>query len=129
MIYAAPITSIYAALLGFMFTAITLRIVLVRNTQNITLGDGGNKPFEKLIRGHGNFTETVPLALILMLLLEQQGATNITMHTLGVALLAGRIFHYLQLSGTLEPPLFRVIGMVLTLSTIIGASTRLLFGY
>ncbi len=127
--YAAPITSIYAALLGIMFTAITLRIALIRNVRSLSMGHGGDLDFEKLIRGQANFTETVPIALILIFLLEHQGTAAVTLHTLGIALLLGRISHYLQLTGTLQHTIFRVIGMVLTLSAILIASTRLLFGY
>ncbi len=123
-----PVTSVYAALLGFIFVVITLRVAQTRNARKLSLGDGGDPEFSKLIRGHGNFTETVPIALILIMLLELQGTATITLHTLGVALLAGRISHYLQLTGSIDNLMFRVIGMILTLGTIIIASTRLLFG-
>lgn len=122
------ITSIYAALLGFMFTAITLRVAQQRYSKRVSLGDGGDKQFSKLIRGHGNFTETVPLALILILLVELQGASATLLHVLGAALVIGRVMHYLQLTGTIKPLLFRTVGMVLTITVIVAASVRLLFG-
>jgi len=123
-----PITSTYAALLGFIFVVITLRIAQQRYAKRVSLGDGGDKQFSKLIRGHGNFTETVPLALILILLLELQGASATLLHVLGAALVIGRVMHYLQLTGTIKPLLFRTVGMVLTITVIIAASVRLLFG-
>lgn len=124
----APITSLYAAVLGLMFVAITLRIAVTRNSRGISLGDGGDHDFNKIIRGHGNFIETTPIALILILLLELQGAASMTLHTLGIALVAGRVSHYLQLTGVVKPLLYRVVGMVLTLSTIIISAFRLLIG-
>lgn len=126
--HSVQITSTYAALLGLMFVAITLRVALFRNANRLSLGDGGDKNFAKLIRGHGNFTETVPLALILIALLELQGATPITLHTLGAALLIGRVLHYLQLTGIIKPLIFRSSGMILTLGTIASAAVRLIIG-
>ncbi len=123
-----PITSIYAALLGLIFVAITLRIALTRNARKLSLGDGGDREFNKLIRGQANFTESTPIALILILLLELQGTSAITLHTLGIALLAGRLSHYLQLTGSIEPLIFRSAGMILTLGTIMIAASRLLTG-
>lgn len=122
------ITAIYAALLGFMFVAITLRVAMIRNARQLSLGDGGDKHLAKLIRGHGNFAETTPIALILLVLLELQGTSAMTLHTLGLALLAGRVSHYLQMTGTLKPIAFRAGGMILTLGTIVAAAARLIAG-
>lgn len=127
--HAAPVTAFYAAILGLVFIAITLRIALGRYSRKLSLGDGGDKDFNKLIRGHGNFAETVPITLILLLLLELQNTSPMVLHTLAIALLAGRALHYLQLTGLLQPLLFRSIGMILTLSTILIASILLLSGF
>ncbi len=123
-----PVTSIYAALLGFIFFAITMRVAQYRRKNRLSLGDGGDKAFATIVRGHGNFIETVPIALILILLLELQSASTIVLHLLGIALVCGRVFHYLQLTGTVKPLIFRVIGMVLTLSTVLVAALLLLTG-
>jgi len=122
------VTSIYAAILGFMFTAITLRVALLRMSKQQSAGDGGDKQFAKLIRGHGNFAETVPIALILIVLLELQGSSNLTLHVLGTALVIGRVSHYIQLTGLVKPLIIRMVGMILTLGTIVSASVRLLIG-
>ncbi len=124
--HTVPVTSLYTAILGFMFIAITLRVALTRHATRISLGDGGNHEFNKLIRGQANFTETTPIALILLLLLELQGTSSMTLHTIGIALTAGRIAHYLQLTGTIKPLIFRVGGMILTLGAISTAAVRLL---
>ncbi len=124
--HTVPVTSLYAAMLGFIFVAITLRIALTRHATRISLGDGGDREFNKLIRGQANFTETTPIALILILLLELQGTSSMTLHALGVALIAGRVVHYLQLTGTIKPLIFRVAGMILTLGAISIAALHLL---
>jgi len=122
------VTTIYAAVLGLMLAAITLRVALLRMSKQLSAGDGGDKQFATLIRGHGNFTETVPIALILIALLELQGTSHFTLHVLGAALVIGRVVHYLQLTGVLKPLVFRIAGMILTLGTIVSASVRLLIG-
>jgi len=116
----------YAGLLGIMFIVITLRVVVHRTKKKISLGDGKDRELGKLIRGHGNFTETVPLALVLILMLELQGANATTLHILGIALLVGRVLHYLRLTSLLKNMWFRVAGMAMTLFVILYASIRLL---
>jgi len=126
--HSINITSAYAALLGIMFLIITMRIVFSRNKNKVSLGDGNNRDLGKLIRGHGNFAETVPLALVLMLMLELQGSSAILLHSLGIALIAGRILHYLRVTSVVKNMNFRVVGMGLTLMVITVASIRLLIG-
>ena len=104
------------------------RKVLVRQSTKKWFLDGGDRQFAKLIRGHGNFAETVPIALVLIALLELQGSSNFTLHVLGTALVIGRISHYIQLTGLVKPLIFRTGGMILTLGTIVSASVRLLLG-
>ena len=126
--HSINITSAYAALLGIMFLIITMRIVFSRHKNIISLGDGNNRDLGKLIRGHGNFAETVPLALVLMLMLELQGSSAILLHSLGIALIAGRVLHYLRVTSLVKIMNFRVAGMGLTLMVITVASIRLLIG-
>ena len=121
------LTSIYAALLGLMFIAITVRVGAYRGRSNILLGDAGDEQLVKLIRGQGNFVETVPIALLLIAFVELSGAADGWIHGLGIALLLGRISHYLQLTGSLTPIAFRAIGMVATLLVIAVAALWLLF--
>jgi uncharacterized membrane protein YecN with MAPEG domain len=45
------------------------------------------------MRRHANFTEHVPLALILLALIELNGAGAALMHSLGIVLVASRIVH------------------------------------
>jgi uncharacterized membrane protein YecN with MAPEG domain len=44
-------------------------------------------------RGAFDFTEHVPLALILLVIIELNGAPRALLHTLGVVLIAARIAH------------------------------------
>ena len=76
--------------------------------------------FEKLGEDQGNFIETVPLAEVLILLMELLGANGTWLHALGILLVGGRLLHYLGITG-LGPFLCRPIGMFATLSVYLVA--------
>ena len=57
------------------------------------MGDGGNDELLLAIRRHGNFVEFVPLAVILMGLLEMNGLSALTIHIFGAVLVIARILH------------------------------------
>jgi uncharacterized membrane protein YecN with MAPEG domain len=114
------VTPIYIALLGLLFLPFTLRVGLYRVKNEINLGDGGDAEMIKRIRGQGNFVETVPLALFLLLTMELMGASDIWLHALGATLVVGRLLHYLAITE-LGPFLGRPIGMFATLGIYIIA--------
>jgi uncharacterized membrane protein YecN with MAPEG domain len=105
---------LYAALLGLLFIPLTLRVGTYRVKHKILIGDGGDPEMFRRIRGHANFTETVPLALILLLLMEVCGAQDSWLHVLGALLVFGRLAHYIGLAE-IGPGLLRPIGMISTL--------------
>lgn len=117
---------LYAAVFGIIHFAITIRIGLIRARTRVSLGDGGDKGFLKLIRGQQNFAENVPIALILCTLVGLQGASVMVMHILLLLLLVGRVSHYLQITGALKPIVFRMGGMILTFLSMLIASACLL---
>jgi uncharacterized membrane protein YecN with MAPEG domain len=114
------ITPFYIALLGILFLPFTLRVGLYRVKNNISIGDGQDDELIKRNRGQGNFIETVPLAVMLILLMELLGASSTWLHALGVLLVGGRILHYLGITG-LGPFICRPIGMFATLSIYLVA--------
>lgn len=48
----------------------------------------------KRIRIHGNAVEYIPIAIVLMLFMEMNGAETWMVHICGIVLLAGRLMHY-----------------------------------
>jgi uncharacterized membrane protein YecN with MAPEG domain len=101
---------------------LALRVVAVRRATSIGLGDGGNALLFSRIRIHGNAAEYVPLALVLMLILELNGASAGWLHILGIALVVGRLAHAqgLTLSTGVSPG--RLVGNVLTWVVILVAA-------
>ena len=88
-----PVTTLYAAILGILLVVLSDLVSRIRKKAKISLGSSGDPILERAVRAHGNFVEYVPLALILLLLLETQGAGTGMLHALGGTLLAGRLLH------------------------------------
>lgn len=110
------ITSLYAALLSLLILALSANVIKIRFKDQVVLGDGGNSKLQRAIRAQGNATEYIPIALILLLVLELSKAHSGLLHLGGIGLLIGRLLHA---RGLLTENLrFRVAGMVCTLSTI-----------
>lgn len=92
----------------------------------VGVGTGDNLTLERAIRAHSNFTEYVPISLLLLYFIEAGGGSIIVLNSLFVALLLGRIIHAYGVSQVNENYKFRVFGMFLTLGVLISASMHLL---
>lgn len=122
------ITPIYIALLGLFFVPITLRVGIYRVNNKISLGDGGDKELLKRMRAQANFIETVPLVVIMLVLMELAGAPSAWLHGVGGTLLAGRLLHYIGLTG-IGSFVCRPIGIFATLGTYLAAAGWLLYRF
>jgi len=121
------ITGLYAAALGFLFMALSVRTLRLRRKLHIGLGDAGHPEMLRAIRVHANFAEYVPLCLGLMYLAEVQGAPAWLLHGMGMALVLARLTHALGVSQVQEITRFRVAGVSLTLSILLVANSYLIF--
>jgi uncharacterized membrane protein YecN with MAPEG domain len=119
------ITPIYIGILGLLFIVFTMRAGLYRVKTKILIGTGDDPEMVRRMRGQANFIETVPMALFLLIVMEVLGASDIWLNALGLALVLGRIAHYLGLTE-LGPLAFRSTGMAATLVTILASSLWIL---
>lgn len=87
------VTVLYAGLLGLFSLALSASCGMLRSKKNVDVGDGGDRELMAAMRRHANFTEHVPLALLLIAGLELNGAGARAVHGLGLTLLAGRVLH------------------------------------
>ena len=117
---------LYAGVLGLLFVALSVRTLRLRRRMQVAVGDGGNIVMLRAMRVHANFAEYVPLCLVLLYLLQTQGAGAVYLHVLGAGLVAGRLSHAYGVSKEPEDFRFRVVGMALTLGVLISASVSLL---
>jgi uncharacterized membrane protein YecN with MAPEG domain len=122
------ILPIYAALLALLFIVLSVRTLRLRKRLKIAVGDAGDKTMLRAMRVHANFAEYVPLALLLLAMIELRGAPGWMVHALGTALLLGRLSHAWGVSQDRERFGFRVFGMATTLGTITVAAVSLLLG-
>jgi uncharacterized membrane protein YecN with MAPEG domain len=112
------ISSFYAALLALLIVWLSLRVIRLRRAKKVRFGDGGEPELHIAIRAQGNATEYIPIALLLLLLLELNGAHMALIHAGGIAILAGRLLHA---RGLLTDSLdHRILGMKVTIFTLIG---------
>ena len=121
------ITPMYAAILGLLFIPFTAYVGGYRAKHGILLLDGGDKELSRRIRAQGNFVETVPLAVILIVLMEAGGASATWLHALGSVLVVSRIMHYVTIATNPANKVPRALGMVGTLGVYLVAGCWLLF--
>ncbi len=93
------VTLLYAGLFGLMAIAIAIPAGRLRGITGISVGDGGNPDLILAMRRHANFVEFVPIALILIGLLEMNGVSANAIHGLGGALVVFRVCHAFGLKG------------------------------
>jgi uncharacterized membrane protein YecN with MAPEG domain len=112
------ITALYAGLLGLMLVVLSFRIAQRRLKFRIGLGTGNNPELEQAIRVHGNFIEYVPLTLVLMALLEADGAPGWALHAAGVVLVLARLLHATGLTQSSGRTPWRFSGTIATWTLI-----------
>lgn len=116
------VIAIYAPLFALLYVYLSVNVIRARRRERVGLGTGGNRTVERAMRVHANFSEYVPLTLLLLLILEQSGASILLLHGLFLILLAGRLVHAWGVSQRDENFAFRVSGMTMTFAVMIAAS-------
>ncbi len=125
---AVPVTALWASLIALWILGLMLRVVILRNTRRVGLGDGGDKDLLKAIRIHGNAIETMPIALVLMLAYELGGGLPWLLHVCGTTLLASRALHASGIRRTSGASLGRVLGSTLWAIVVITLAVLLIIG-
>jgi len=115
------ISAFYAGLLCLLFLVLSARVIQFRR-RGISLGDGGDPRMLRMIRGHANFAEYVPLALVLMVMLELGHTSMYVLHALGVTLVAARLLHGYALSFTTRFAFGRLWGAALTFAVLLASA-------
>ena len=125
-----PVTALYAILLGLLSVVLLLGVGRGRLRTGVSLYDGGDAELAVAIRRHANFTEQVPLTLLLIAIVELNGAPQLWVHALGAALLVCRILHPFGLRFDQAKVPLRFYGafgtLLVTLAAIVMAASQLL---
>jgi uncharacterized membrane protein YecN with MAPEG domain len=88
------VTPVYAAVIALMILLMAYRVVQLRRSEKVALGDGGNEKLRRAMAVHSHALENAPLSLLLMLMLELNGFDWRFMHLLGVGLVFSRLLHF-----------------------------------
>ncbi len=119
-IAAAPtVTLIIAAAMGLLNIWLGVRVSRVRGTQKVMVGHGGVPVVEARMRAHANFNEYVPIALILMLLIELNIGASRWLWAAGALLVVARVLHPFGMEPS-APKGYRAIGAALTWLVLIA---------
>ncbi len=107
-----PITAIYVGIHGLLVLFLSIAVVRQRRKTKTPIGDGGSEDLVKTVRAHGNHVEHVPLALLMIGVLESMKAAAILLHTLGILLTIARVLHAVGLASSLNSSPGRFLGTV-----------------
>ena len=120
------VTPLYAAVLAFLFIALSVRTLRLRRKLNIAVGDKSDQQMLRSMRVHANFAEYVPFSLLLIYMLESGNGTTVFVHALCVCLIVGRLSHAYGVGRVDEDYRYRVFGMTMTFTSLGGAALGIL---
>ena len=113
-----PITTVLVSALSLFFVWLSMQVINRRRAFRVLIGAGGKEELKWAIRAQGNFSEYVPITLILFAIAEFNQTDWRLLIVFAVILVLGRLLHaygFLFAQDRLE---FRVKGMMLTFAAI-----------
>lgn len=116
------ITGLYAGLLGLIFLALSMQVIKSRRRHRISLGDGNIDDLQRSTRAHANFSEYVPVCILLLLIAEMTSQADVFLHICGFVLVFGRIAHAYGLVTKAGASWGRFSGTLATFAVLIALS-------
>ena len=118
-----PITAALAAsILAVLQVILMMAVGNMRRAKSISFGDGGDAELLRLSRRHGNLIENAPMFLILLSLLEMLGGASTIVSVLAILFVVARVSHAVALSSDSAPLVFRLIGALGTMLSLLGGA-------
>lgn len=115
------LTPLYGAFLTLLVIVLALRVVRFRRNEQVGFGhESGSRAMQCAIRAHANAIENIPLALILLLLLELNGLQTWMLHVFGGLIVFARMLHAWGLSNSTGVSFGRFYGTALTWITMLA---------
>ncbi len=106
------ITALYACILAGLLVGLAFQVIKQRRIHRVVYSDGGVKALQIARSAQGNASDYIPITLILMALLEFNGAQPVWIHLTGIIFVIGRVIHAISIIK--ENVKGRVKGMQLT---------------
>lgn len=110
------ITALYASLLAFLMLWLAIQVIKQRRKSRVAHADGGIEELQIARSAHGNAVDYIPIVLILMALIEYNGANPLLIHGLGIVFVVGRVVHAKAILG--RDLKGRILGMKLTFAVL-----------
>lgn len=119
----SSVVLLYTSLLALLLIGLSYNVARLRRRHQVGIGTGSIEALERAVRAQANFCEYVPLALLLLALIEFGASMPAwALHILGLLLLVGRVAHALGLNRTAGASGARVVGIMLTWIVLLAAS-------
>ncbi len=115
------VTLTTAGLCGLILFVLSYRVIAVRASAKVSLGDGGDPLLLSRIRAHANFAEYVPIILVLMGVIETDVGPGPLLGVIGVALVLCRIAHAIGMNRPAPNP-GRMVGVAGTFLILLALS-------
>ena len=112
------VTPIYAALVALLYIRLAFRVIGLRRSLEVGIGDADNTQMKRAIRAHANLSEYAPMMLILLGAAELQGTPDWVLHLFGLAIIASRLVHAWGISQQPEPIRIRIYTMATTFGVL-----------
>ena len=104
-----PIVTLrYLALLALFYAALTMFVAHLRIRLRVGFGDGGQQLLGRAIRAHGNLSECLPVAILVIGSVEALGLDRVLVHAALLLFVATRLSHIYAIFD-LAPPSRRYI--------------------
>ncbi|WP_426162875.1 MAPEG family protein [Sandarakinorhabdus sp. DWP1-3-1] len=116
------VTLMTAGLCGLLYFWLSFRVVEVRRSAQVLIGDGGDELLLSRIRAHANFAEYVPICLVLIAVIELSDSVSPPgLYAAGIGLVVARVAHAvgMERGGANR---WRLAGTVATWTTLVGLS-------
>ncbi len=121
------VTALYGSLLALVGFVLGGLVGIQRPKLKLSLGDGGHQSMIEANRRHMNWLENVPVLIVLLAVIELNGASSTWLHVLGGTLLVGRLVHPFGISAVWKFRVPRFIGALLTQLVALAAIGTLLW--
>ncbi len=129
--FTINISAIYMAISGLFLVLLSVDVIRGRLKYQEGFGEGGlgekkEDSLSRRIRVHANAAEYFPVALLLLVAVENIVAINWVVHTLGILLMVSRFTHAVGLCGMAGESIPRVLGTAGTITMISVAAILVL---
>ncbi len=123
------ITPLFAAILGLLYVYLSFGVSKIRLSQRISMGTGESNALDRAIRAHGNFSEYVPMTLLLLWFVETLTVSRLLIVILGTALVLGRVLHAVGMLYPKKWLILRQLGILLNYAVIVLLCVYLIYWY